>query len=232
MTLHQGHRERLKQRFLEQGMDGFTDIQALELLLFYAIPRKDTNVIAHGLLERFGTFYQVLEAPLHELQEVEGVGENAATLLHIARAIAGRYAVSQAKIEAFLNSTHQCGEYLKRFYVGKREEVIYLLCLDSKCKVLGCVEVGRGSVNSAGLSIRKLVETALRFNAASVVLSHNHPGGYAFPSTEDAVTTRRVALAMDAVGIVLADHIIVADYDFISMVESDLYRPEECRVPC
>jgi len=232
LTLHQGHRERLRQRFQEQGLDGFTDIQALELLLFYAIPRKDTNPIAHTLLERFGSFYQVLEAPLHELQSVDGVGENAATLLHLARAIAGRYAVSQAKIEAILNSTHKCGEYLKHFFVGKREEVIYLLCLDAKCKVLGCTEVGRGSVNAAGLSIRKIVETALRYNAVSVVLSHNHPGGLAFPSAEDTVTTRRVALALDAVGIILADHIIVADHDFVSMAESDLYRPEECRVPC
>lgn len=232
MEVHQGHRDRLKQRFREQGLDGFTDVQALELLLFYAIPRKDTNVIAHALLERFGTFYQVLEAPIQELQRVDGVGEHAATLLHLARAMAGRYAVSQAKIEAILNSTHKCGEYLKRFYVGKREEVVYLLCLDAKCKVLSCTEVGRGSVNSAGLSIRTIVETALRYNAVSVVLSHNHPSGFAIPSTEDTVTTRRVALALDAVGIILADHIIVAEADFVSLAESDLYRPEECRVFC
>lgn len=231
MAIHQGHRDRLKTRFRQQGLDGFNDIQALELLLFYAIPRRDTNPIAHALLDRFGTLHQVLEAPIHELQTVEGVGENAATLLHLARALAGRYAVSQAKVEAILNSTHKCGEYLKRYFVGKREETIYLLCLDAKCKVLSCSEVGRGSVNSAGLSIRKIVETALSFNAVSVVLSHNHPSGLAFPSPEDVATTRRVALALDAVGIVLADHIVVAEDDFVSLAESDLYRPEECRVP-
>jgi len=231
LALHEGHRERLKARFRQQGLEGFTDIQVLELLLFYVIPRRDTNPIAHGLLERFGTLHQVLEAPLQELQSVEGIGENAATLLHLARAVADRYAVSQAKIEAILNSTHKCGEYLKRFYVGKRDEVVYLLCLDAKCKVLSCTEVGRGSVNSAGISIRKIVETALSFNAVSVVLSHNHPSGFAYPSPEDVATTRRVALAMDAVGIVLADHIIVAEDDFVSLTESNLYRPEECRMP-
>lgn len=231
MMLHEGHRERLKQRFRRDGLDGFTDIQVLEFLLFYAIPRRDTNPIAHALLDRFGTLHQVLEAPIHELQSVEGVGENAATLLHLARALAGRYAVSQAKIEAILNSTHKCGEYLKSFFVGKRDEVVYLLCLDAKCKVLSCAEVGRGSVNSVGLSIRKIVETALSFNAVSVVLSHNHPSGLAFPSGEDVATTRRVALALDAVGIILADHIIVSEEDFVSLAESDLYRPEECRIP-
>ena len=231
MPLHDGHRERLKERFRQTGLEGFNDIQVLELLLFYAIPRKDTNPIAHALLNRFGTLHQVLEAPIHELQMVDGVGENAATLLCLAKELAGRYAVSQAKVEAILPSIRKCGEYLKRFYIGKRDELVYLLCLDAKCKVLGCVEIGRGNVNSVGLSIRKIVETALRFNAVSVVLSHNHPSGYATPSPEDIATTRRVGIALDAVGIVLADHIIVAEDDFVSLAESNLFRPEDCQVP-
>ena len=230
MATHDGHRERLKERFLREGLDGFTDIQVLELLLFYAIPRRDTNPIAHELLDQFGTLHQVLEAPLHELKTVSGVGDHAALLLHLARECSRRYAVSRAQVEAILNTTGKCGEYLTRFFVGKREETVYLLCLDAKCKALGCVEVGRGSVTSAGLSIRKIVETALRFNAVSVVLAHNHPSGFAVPSAEDVATTRRVAVALDAVGIILADHIVVAEDDFVSMAQSDLYRPEDCRI--
>ena len=88
MAVHDGHRDRLKEQFRQHGLESFTDIQALELLLFYGIPRRDTNPIAHALLERFGSFYQVLEASLNELQSVDGVGENAATLLKLAKAVA------------------------------------------------------------------------------------------------------------------------------------------------
>lgn len=231
MSVHTGHRQRLKERFRQEGLDGFTDIQVLELLLFFCIPRRDTNPIAHELLNRFGSLHQVLDAPVYELEKVDGVGEQASTLLNLTREIARSYGVSQVVHDKILTSTKKCGEYLKPFFVGKRDETVYLLCLDAKCKVLCCSEVGRGSVNSAGVPVRKIVEKALGVNATSVVLAHNHPSGLAIPSNEDVLTTRRVAMALDVVGVFLADHIIVADDDFMSLAESDLYRPEECRVP-
>lgn len=229
--IHEGHRGRLKDRFRKEGLDGFTDVQVLELLLFFCIPRRDTNPIAHALLARFGSLHQVLEAPLHELEKVDGIGEQASTLISLTRQLARSYGVSQAGVEKILNTTTKCGEYLKPFFLGKRDETVYLLCLDAKCKALGCQEVGKGSVNSAGLSVRKIVETALAVNATSVVLAHNHPSGLALPSNEDVVTTRRVAMALDTVGIFLADHIVVADDDFVSLAQSGLYRPEECQAP-
>lgn len=232
-NLHKDHRKRMKERFRKEGLDGFTDIQTLEILLFYAIPRRDTNLIAHDLLNRFGSLDQVLSTPIHELEKVEGMGEHAAILLNLTRQIARSYGVSEATKNKtkILDSIKKCGEYLKPFFRGKLDETVYLLCLDGKCKALACVEVGRGSVNAAGVSNRKIIEVALSFNATSVVLAHNHPSGLALPSAEDVVTTRRVAMALDAVGITLADHIIVADEDFVSLVESDYYRPEECRIP-
>lgn len=229
--IHEGHRHRLKERFRKEGLDGFTDVQILELLLFFCIPRRDTNPIAHELLARFGSLHQVLDAPLHELEKVEGIGQQASTLISLTRQMARSYSVSQASVGKILNTTAKCGEYVKPFFLGKREETIYLLCLDAKCKVLGCSEVGRGSVNSAGLSVRKIVETALAFNATSVVLAHNHPSGLAIPSNEDVATTLRVSVALYAVGIFLADHIVVSEDDFVSMVESGMYRPEECHLP-
>ena len=229
--IHEGHRHRLKERFRKEGLDGFTDVQILELLLFFCIPRRDTNPIAHELLARFGSLHQVLDAPLHELEKVEGIGQQASTLISLTRQMARSYSVSQASVGKILNTTAKCGEYVKPFFLGKREETIYLLCLDAKCKVLGCSEVGRGNVNSAGLSVRKIVETALAFNATSVVLAHNHPSGLAIPSNEDVATTLRVAMALYAVGIFLADHIVVSEDDFVSMVESGMYRPEECHLP-
>ena len=229
-SLHEGHRQRLKDRFRKEGLDGFTDIQTLELLLFFCIPRRDTNPVAHALLDRFGSLHQILDAPLYELEKVEGVGEQASTLLSLVRHIARSYGISQVVNEKVLITVDDCGNYLKPFFLGMRDETVYLLCLDSKCKVLGCQEVGKGSVNSAGVSVRKIVETALSLNATSVVLAHNHPSGLALPSDEDVVTTRRIAMALDAVGIILADHIVVADNDYVSLAQSQLYRPEECRM--
>lgn len=229
--IHEGHRQRLKDRFRAEGLDGFSDVQTLELLLFFCIPRRDTNPIAHALLGRFGSLHQVLEAPLHELEKVEGIGEQASTLISLTRQLARSYGVSRSACQNILNTTSKCGEFLKPYFLGKREETVYLLCLDAKCKALGCTEVGRGSVNSAGLSVRRIVETALAVNATSVVLAHNHPSGLAIPSAEDVVTTRRVAMALQAVGIYLADHIVVAEDDFVSLMESGMYHPEECQLP-
>lgn len=231
MSIHNGHRQRVKDRFRQEGLDNFDELHALELLLFYCIPQGDTNPIAHALIDRFGSLSQVLEAPAKELEKVKGVGPHVSTLLCLTSQIARFYNVNRMKNEKILNTTALCGEYLKPHFMGRRDEVIFILCLDAKCKLLCCSEVGQGSVNSAGLSIRRIVETALGVNATTVILSHNHPSGLAIPSAEDIATTRRVALALDAVGIVLADHIVVADDDFVSLLQSNCYRPEECRIP-
>ena len=226
MSIHDGHRQRMKERFLSDGLDNFNDIQVLELLLFYAVPRQDTNPIAHALLERFGTLAQVLEAPVSELEKVKGVGHNAAILLSLAPQMGRRYQVSKMMHTKILTSVEECGRYLIPHFFGRRNETVFILCLDAKCKVLGCVEVGEGSVNSAGVPIRRIVETALSYNATTVVLAHNHPSGLALPSGEDVQTTHRVAAALNAVEIALGDHIVVADDDFVSIVQSGYYRPE------
>ncbi len=230
MAEHTGHRERLKERFRQEGLSHFEPHNVLELLLFYCIPQKDTNPLAHRLIERFGSLHQVLEAPITELKKVEGISDHSATLLSLVTEISRYYLVSRSSEVQILHTTAQCGRFLVPYFVGLRDEVVYLLCLDAKCKVLGCPEVGRGSVNSAGVSVRRIVETALSLNATSVVLAHNHPSGLAIPSDEDVFTTRRVAMALDGVDILLADHIVVADEDFVSLADSGLYRPEECRM--
>ena len=230
MPIHDGHRQRLRQQFLREGLDNFTEIQALELLLYPIIPRKDTNPIAHELLERFGGFSQVLEAPVEELTKIKGIGENTAAYLHMVLDAGRYYQISRSRQSKILSSLDKCGEYLTAFFYGKQVENIYLLCLDAKCMVLTCQKVGEGSVNSAGLSIRKIVEIALRANASAAVLAHNHPSGLAIPSDEDIATTRKVAAALAAVDIQLADHIVVADNDYVSMVQSGLRLDSEERI--
>ncbi|MBE6977413.1 MAG: DNA repair protein RadC [Ruminococcaceae bacterium] len=225
MAMHDGHRQRLKDRFRQEGLDHFSDVQVLELLLFYCIPRIDTNPLAHRLLERFGSLAQVLEAPAADLEKVEGMGANAATFLSLITSVGRYYLVNRSAQNTILNTTEKCGNYLVSHFYGRRNETVFLLCLDAKCKLLCCREIGEGSVNSAGIPVRRIVETALAANATSVVLAHNHPSGLATPSPEDVYTTRRLAAALDTVEIVLVDHIVVADDDFVSLVQSGYYRP-------
>lgn len=230
MSIHDGHRERLRKRFKEEGLDGFSEIQALELALFYAISRKDTNPIAHALLDHFGSLAQVLEAPVEELQKVPGVGESTAVYLRMITELGRFYMVSRTTQSKVLTTLEQCAEYILPFFFGRRVETVFLLCLDAKCKVLCCKEVAEGSVNTAGISVRKVVETALGANATSVVLAHNHPSGVAVPSGEDVQTTRRIAAALSAVEVHLVDHIVVADEDYVSMAQSGVRFENTARV--
>ena len=225
MSIHDGHRQRLKDRFLREGLDNFDDLYVLELLLYYAIPQKDTNPIAHALLSHFGSLTAVFEATPEELQKVPGIGKNAATFLSLIPQVGRYYQIKRSEPGDILRTISQCGNYLVPYLYGRENETVFLLCLDAKCKVLGCKLVGEGSVNSANIPIRRVVEIALNTNATSVVLAHNHPSGLALPSHDDIETTLRVAKALDAVEITLADHIVVADEDFVSLVQSGYYSP-------
>lgn len=230
MSIHEGHRQRLRDRFRAEGLDNFDERHVLELLLFYCVPRKDTAPLAQELLDRFGSLAKVLEASAEELEKVPEVGENVSTFLTMLTAVGRYYLVNRTGQNVILNTTDKCGEYLLPYFFGRRNETVFLLCLDAKCKVLCCREVGEGSVNSASVSVRRIVELALGANATSVVLAHNHPSGLALPSGEDVQTTMLVAKALDTVEIRLVDHIVVADDDFVSLAQSGCYLPADCRV--
>lgn len=222
MGVHDGHRDRLRQSFLEHGLMSMNDINALELLLFYAIPRRDTNEIAHHLLDRFGSLDGVFSAPAEELQEVDGIGENAAALLTLIPEIMKKSRVSKAREIRQIRSSDDAGAYLLPYFMNERDEVVYLLCLDTKRCVICCAEMGRGVVNSVDTGIRRIVERALKVRASSAIIAHNHPDGIALPSREDEVFTRALFNALETVGIRLEDHIIVAEDDYISMADTGL----------
>lgn len=217
MSIHDGHRERMRRQLKNSGMDSLSDIQVLEVLLYYASPRGDTNPTAHALLKRFGSLDGVFAAPEDELLKIPGVGPSAMQLLKLVPQVARRCLMSRGSQMQVLDTTNKCGRYLLPYFHCAAEETIYLLCLDAKCKVLDCVLVHRGGVNVASIATRKIVKAALDANATTVVLSHNHPSGVALPSNEDQQTTVALHKALNAVGIVLADHIVVADDDFVSM---------------
>ena len=212
----------MKARYRDHGLDNFNDVNVLELLLFYAIPRKDTNELAHALLDHFGSLDRIFEASVPELEEVPGIGENTALLITLVPQITRRYLMAKGNCICSITSYAEAGKYLVPRLMFEKEEKLLLLCLDAKKSVISCVTLGSGVINAVDVNVRKVVENAVRNRASSVILAHNHPSGVALPSREDERITREIASALKLVGIPLDDHIIVAGDDFVSFADSGL----------
>lgn len=223
MLTNEGHRKRVKDRFCNEGLDHFEDQYVLEILLFYCIQRKDTKPIAKALLNHFGTFHQVLDASREELMCVEGIGEQTALFLSLVREVVRYYQINRFKIGEEMETDDDCRRILTEQLSALDKEAVYILCMDAKRKLLACKKVCEGNVNSTNISIRKIMEIALRFNASSVVLAHNHPSGFAMPSPEDIQTTAKISKTLREVDVVLVDHIVVAENDYVSMLQSGYY---------
>ena len=224
MGVHDGHRQRLKERFRQQGLDGFNEVNALELLLFYCIPRKDVNPLAHELLDYFGSFTKVMEATPDELKNVPGVSQETATFLALVLSAGRYYQVKKLQPGAVMKTTEDCAAYMKPYFFGRSNETIFLLSLDAKCKVIGCSMLGEGSATIANVPVSRVVSVAVTLKASSVVLAHNHPSGVAIPSSSDEAYTMDLAEGMKAVDIRLSDHIIFADEEYVSMAQSQKTR--------
>lgn len=222
MGVHDGHRERLRDRFTDYGLDNFNDLNVLELLLFYAIPRRDTNTLAHALLDHFGSLDAVFDASVHELQAVPGIGPNAAALIHLVPQIARRCAMSRTRdLTSFPNSSAAAAYLVPRLGMEKAEKAL-MLCLNPQKQLICCTELANGVVDSVNLNIRLVVESALKTRASSVILAHNHPSGNPSPSRDDELLTRRVREALQLVEITLDDHLIIAGQNYFSFTDSGL----------
>ena len=222
MGVHDGHRKRLKTQFLIHGED-FHDHQLLELLLCYAIPQGDVNGLAHALLDQFGSLAGVFDALPPSLTRVDGVGEHTAVLLKLIPKLAGRYSTIRSSPGDILASSRAARDYLLPYFqTGPRNEMVYLVCMDAKYKVLGCHKLGEGTVNAADITPRRVVELALAHNASAVLLAHNHVSGLALPSGADLLTTETLARVLREVGVELADHLIFTEDDMVSLKDSGL----------
>lgn len=222
MADHAGHRERMRRQLKTSGMDSLSDVQVLEVALYYAIPRRDTNELAHTLLARFGTLAGVFDASYEELTSIPGVGENAAALIMLVPQILKKSYVARGEETAYITSSTEAGKYLVPRFMFEKDEIALLLCLDTQKRVISCTEIGRGVVNAVNASPRKVVETALKKRASAVILAHNHPDGFAIPSREDDIATKQIYSSLELVGIPLVDHIIVAGNDFVSYADSGM----------
>lgn len=221
-NVHAGHRQRVKARFLTEGLDAFDDHQLLELLLFYAIPRKDTNELAHKMIQEFGSLPNLWEADALDIEKRCDVSENAAILISLISPLARRYFKDKWGEKPALNSSSRAGEYAVSLFIGRPYEVFYLICLDSQNRVNYAQLVHKGTINEAPVYPRLIVETALRHQANAVILAHNHPGGSLRPSEADREVTKKLAAALEAIAIHVVDHIIVAGDRYFSFTEQGL----------
>ncbi len=216
-AIHEGHRQRMKERFQRGGLESFSDHEIIEFLLFYAVPYRDTNPIAHTLVNRYGSWVKAVDAAYDDLLTVPGVTPHMATLLNLAGQMARRYYQDYSGVVQHLYDAHTVGQHVIPYFMGEREESVLLVSLDNRRKHLNTTRVFRGSVNSAQFNIRLAVEQALRDNATRIVLAHNHPNGFAFPSEADVRTTKHVMEVLRPLDIQVVDHIIVSDGDCLCM---------------
>ena len=223
-SIHKGHRERMKGTFFETGAVGFNRHQLIEMLLFFGIPQKDTNPLAHRLNSQYPSLADLFAAPAAELMNVEGMTRNAALLFRLCGELfddCRREAFSREKI---LDSTEKMCAYVTPLFVGVPHERVVLVCLNHLGKVLGHGVISEGSVTAAEINLRNALQLALRYNATAVILAHNHPNGNALPSREDVDTTMAIAKGLAVADIRLIDHIVVADNDAVSMWATPIYK--------
>lgn len=224
MSIHIGHRERIKQEFLHGGLAHFPDVHALELLLFYSRFQGDVNPLAHRLLDTFGSLSGVLDADPDCLRELPGMGENTIVLLKLIPALSAKYLSCRTNTQCILATTHDIQALFAPYFFGARNEMTYLAALDGKRKLLGVRKLSEGIPNATDVSTRQVAEATLALNATMIVLAHNHISGIATPSDNDLVTTAYLQDFLSKMSITLLDHVIMVDDDMVSLRESKYLR--------
>lgn len=218
-SIHQGHRQRLRDRYNEQGADGFQDHELLELLLSYGISRKDTNPLGHELLSRFGSLRGVLEAETEDLLAVPGIGEHVAFLLKLVPGLMRRYYEElDESSNLFGDTAKQMAFFVPRFF-GRKRECLFAAFLDENTRLIKCELQYEGSINAVEIHMERILQTALKLGAKQVVISHNHLNN-PYPSPEDIRVTEGLSHLLDEFGITLLDHIVVCETKATSMLES------------
>ena len=223
-NLHAGHRQRMRREMIEQNsFDQMGDHRILEVLLFYGIPRKDTNPIAHELLNKFGSLTGVMDAEFEELKAVKGMTENAATLIKTIMPIARRYNFGKFKVGHNFKNIDEIGHFLIAKYIGRKNEVFAITSLDTKARLLGFDIIGEGTPDTVEISLRDIAQTVIKRNASCVIISHNHVDAFALPSISDIEMTVSIQRMLAGLGTNLLDDIIIAGDDYISMKQTEKY---------
>lgn len=222
-NIHDGHRQRMRNRFLETGFDGFEQHQILEMLLFYACPRKDTNEIAHMLIKKFKSISGVFDASLDELITVSGITTNAAVLFKMIPKCVPVYFSSRTQNETY-NHTEKLKELFQPCFMGFTYEEFRLACFDNNLMLISNNVISEGSPSASPVDMRKIVEVTLKAKTTMIAIAHNHPNGLPVPSNEDIRITRMINSTMKSIGVNLLDHIIVGVNQTISMRDTAIFN--------
>lgn len=215
-NIHAGHRQRLRERFIKEGLENFEDHNCLELLLFYSLPRKDTNILAHRLIDHFGSLSAVFSANVSQLCQVEGISENSAVLISMIPQIMRKFKADPIK-SVSMESTKLACEYCKNLYIGETQEKLRIFGLNDKLEMISNDVVAMGTTRNISLETRKIVEIALKNKTDLLMICHNHPNGSELPSDSDISATRRIKTTLRDINIELLDHIIVGSERAVSM---------------
>lgn len=220
MSLHDGHRERIRAQLRRRGLADMEPHQILEVVLYYTQPRKDTNALAHLLIDRFGTLAAVLDAPYEELLKVPGVGETTATFLRMLPQLFGVYLRSKEEARPVLDSAEAAGQYFIPYFIGIQNEEFHMASLDDKRQLIRSIKITDGIVNSAPVMVKRIIAETIASNATGVILAHNHPAGLALPSQADRTATFQIHRALKQINVQLLDHLVIYHTDFVSMAQS------------
>jgi len=218
-SIHKGHRVRMRERFLKHGFEGFSDHEILELLLFYAVPRRDTNPLAHAILNEYKSLANVFDADTHDLAKIPGVGENIAAFLSMIPALVRLYEKSRFNEKAFLYNTERMGQYAVSLLKGETNEVFAMICLDSNRCVHWSGIIATGVIDRIEAYPRRVMAEVIKHNAKTVIFAHNHPHGTLMPSVSDKDATRQLTELLRGIDVTVLDHIIVSENRFYSMAE-------------
>lgn len=223
VNVHKGHRDKVKKRYYESGMTYMPDHNILEMLLFFGIPQKDTNPIAHELINKFGSYSGVLEAKLPELMAVKGMTENAACLITMILPLYKRYVSNLRKKKRKFESTQEIADFLRTMYLDTQNERIYVLCFDADEQLIACREASNGIKDSSSFDCNTMASIVLEVKAKKVIMAHNHPGGTLRPSSDDVAITEKMRVFLAYLDVQLLDHIIITDKSYFSMATSPSY---------
>lgn len=218
-NIHKGHRARMRQRFMETGFNGFSQHQIVEMLLFYCCPRIDTNAMAHTLINRFGSLSGIIDASPDELMSITGINDNAVALFKMLPQCMQLYYSSRTEKESFDN-TQKLIELFSSCYIGVTTEQFRVACFDNDLRLICNKIVCDGSPSFSPINLRRLTEIVFEAKSSYIAISHNHPCGSPYPSTDDIFATRRIMHAMSDMGITLLDHIIVGASLTVSLRDS------------
>ena len=224
-NLHKEHRERVRKEFLEHGFsEDAPPHKLLEMLLFFSIPRKDTNETAHLLLKEFGSLSGVFEAETADLMKVKGIGENSAALIKLMLPLFRKYQSEKVAVKPKFTNMDEICDFIIKKYIGYKCEVFMVTSFNNEGYMIACDKIGEGDMSSVGVSVRDIVQVVLKRNAACVIISHNHTSGNAIPSKADVEVTKSIKITLQQMGVKLLDHIIVVPDDCVSMLQSREYK--------